>query len=67
VWHDLFSIFNIKILSMKKISLLLVFLALVGLQVVLAQTRDISGSVTSTQDGSSVPGASVVIKGTTIG
>jgi hypothetical protein len=33
----------------------------------LAQTRDISGSVTSTQDGSSVPGASVVIKGTTIG
>lgn len=52
---------------MKKISLLLAFLAFIGMQVVLAQTRDISGSVTSTQDGSSVPGASVVIKGTTIG
>lgn len=52
---------------MKKISLLLAFLAFIGMQVVLAQTRDISGSVTSTQDGSPVPGASVVIKGTTIG
>ena len=54
-------------MSMKKISLLLAFLAFIGLQVVLAQTRDISGTVTSADDGSSIPGASVVIKGTTLG
>ena len=52
---------------MKKISLLLVFLGLIGLQVVFAQTRDITGTVTSTEDGSTVPGASVVVKGTTVG
>jgi len=52
---------------MKKISLLLAFLAFIGLQVVLAQTRDIAGTVTSAEDGSSIPGASVVIKGTTVG
>ena len=52
---------------MKKISLLLAFLAFIGLQVVLAQTRDISGTVTSADDGSSIPGAAVVIKGTTLG
>src|SRR5665648_601971 len=54
-------------MSMKKISLLLAFLAFIGLQVVLAQTRDISGTVTSADDGSSIPGAAVVIKGTTLG
>ena len=54
-------------MSMKKISLLLAFLAFVGLQVVLAQTKDISGTVTSADDGSSIPGAAVVIKGTTLG
>jgi len=52
---------------MKKISLLLAFLAFIGLQVVLAQTRNITGSVTSGDDGSSIPGASVVVKGTTLG
>jgi len=52
---------------MKKISLLLAFLGLFGLQVVFAQTRDISGSVNSSDDGSSIPGASVVVKGLTIG
>ncbi len=52
---------------MKKISLLLAFLGFIGLQVVFAQTRDLSGVVTSGEDGSSIPGASVVVKGTTIG
>ena len=52
---------------MKKISLLLAFLVFIGLQVVLAQTRDISGTVTSADDGTSIPGASVVVKGTTLG
>lgn len=52
---------------MKKISLLLAFLGFIGLQVVFAQTRDLSGVVTSSEDGSSIPGASVVVKGTTMG
>jgi TonB-linked SusC/RagA family outer membrane protein len=52
---------------MKKISLLLAFLGFIGLQVVFAQTRALSGVVTSGEDGSSIPGASVVVKGTTMG
>ncbi len=52
---------------MKKISSLLVFLLLVGIQVILAQTRDVTGSVTSAEDGATIPGASVVVKGTTVG
>jgi len=52
---------------MKKISLLLAFLGFIGLQVVFAQTRAISGVVTSGEDGSSIPGASIVVKGTTLG
>ncbi len=52
---------------MKKISLLLAFLAFIGMQVVFAQTRELSGVVTSSEDGSTIPGASVVVKGTTLG
>lgn len=52
---------------MKKISLLLAFLGFIGLQVVFAQTRELSGVVTSSGDGSSIPGAAVVVKGTTLG
>lgn len=54
-------------MSMKKVSLLLVFLSFIGMQVVFAQTREISGVVTSAQDGSTIPGASVFVKGTTLG
>ena len=52
---------------MRKISLLLVFLGLIGLQVVFAQTRQITGVVTSGDDGTSIPGVSVVVKGSTLG
>ncbi len=52
---------------MKKIPLLITLLALAGLQVVSAQTREIYGSITSSQDGGPIPGATVVIKGTTHG
>ncbi len=52
---------------MKKIPLLLAFLAIIGMQVVFAQTRDISGKVTSTDDGSPIPGTSVVVKGSSLG
>lgn len=38
-----------------------------GLHAVIAQTREISGIVTSADDGSTIPGVSVTIKGTTLG
>lgn len=51
---------------MKKIALLLAFFA-IGLQVLLAQTKEISGKVTSADDGGAIPGVSVSVKGTTLG
>ncbi|MBL7932579.1 MAG: SusC/RagA family TonB-linked outer membrane protein [Bacteroidia bacterium] len=51
---------------MKKIALLLACFA-IGLQVLVAQTREISGKVTSADDGGALPGVSVSVKGTTLG
>lgn len=51
---------------MKKIALLLAFFAM-GLQILLAQTKEITGKITSADDGSSIPGVSVSLKGTTLG
>jgi len=51
---------------MRKFTIFLVLLLLGGLQVVLAQ-KIIKGTVTSKEDGSGVPGASVVVVGTTVG
>ena len=51
---------------MKKIALLLAIFA-IGLQSVLAQTKEITGTVTSADDGSTLPGVSVSVKGSTIG
>lgn len=51
---------------MKKIALLLAFFA-IGLQVLVAQTKEISGKVTSDDDGGAIPGVSVSVKGTTLG
>ena len=51
---------------MKKIALLLA-LFLFGIQGLFAQTRDITGSVTSSEDGAPIPGVSVMVKGTTVG
>jgi TonB-linked SusC/RagA family outer membrane protein len=51
---------------MKKITLLLVFLLLAGAQMLQAQ-RTITGTVISTDDRQSIPGVSVVVKGTTTG
>lgn len=50
---------------MRKIFFLLSFLAMLGMQV-MAQ-RQITGTVTSADDGSSIPGVSVFAKGTTAG
>ena len=51
---------------MKKLTLLLVIFV-IGLQSIWAQTKEISGTVTSADDGSSIPGVSVSVKGTTLG
>ncbi|MCX6256654.1 MAG: SusC/RagA family TonB-linked outer membrane protein [Bacteroidia bacterium] len=52
---------------MRKFTLLLTILIFIGLQVVNAQKRQISGKVRSSEDGSTLPGVSVVVKGTTLG
>ncbi|WP_372755115.1 TonB-dependent receptor plug domain-containing protein, partial [Labilibaculum sp.] len=52
---------------MKKMIGLFVFLIFMGTQVVTAQSKQISGTITSAEDGLGMPGVSVVIKGTTIG
>lgn len=58
--------FNIKRMSMKKLTFL--FLCLViGIGLATAQTRQITGTVISAEDDQPVIGASVVVKGTTTG
>lgn len=52
---------------MRKITFLLVFLLLAGVNFAFAQTRTITGKVTSAQDGMGIPGATVLVKGTTLG
>lgn len=54
---------NLKQLLMKKIAFLLAFLVLLGVQLVNAQTKTISGTVTDAGDGSTIPGVTVVAKG----
>ena len=51
---------------MKKIALLLVLLT-IGMQALFAQSKKVTGVVTSKDDGMPLPGVSVVIKGTTTG
>lgn len=51
---------------MKRFTVLLALFAFVGL-VLQAQSVQITGNVTSADDGSPLPGVSVVVKGTTIG
>jgi TonB-linked SusC/RagA family outer membrane protein len=52
---------------MRKFTLMLAFLLFVGLNFASAQTRTISGTVTSADDGSAIPGVTVQVKGTTNG
>lgn len=51
---------------MRKLTILLVLLLLGGIQVAFAQ-KTITGKVTSKEDGSGIPGATVVVTGTTVG
>jgi TonB-linked SusC/RagA family outer membrane protein len=53
---------------MKKILLVKIFAVLMLVtSAALAQERTVSGTVTSSEDGSALPGVNVVLKGTTIG
>ena len=52
---------------MKKLTLFLICIFIVGMQLVNAQVRRLSGTVTNSEDGTSIPGVSVSVKGTTIG
>ncbi|BAX79465.1 SusC/RagA family TonB-linked outer membrane protein [Labilibaculum antarcticum] len=52
---------------MKKSLFSMLILFAIGLQSVLAQSREVSGMVTSADDGLSIPGVSVIVKGTTLG
>jgi len=51
---------------MKKITFLLAIFAF-GLQSLLAQNKEITGTVTSADDGTTLPGVSVTVEGTTLG
>lgn len=51
---------------MKRIAMFLAFFVL-GLHLLIAQTVQITGTVTSKEDGQPLPGASVLVKGTTVG
>jgi len=52
---------------MRKFTMLLALLLMVGVQGLMAQTRVITGTVTSSEDKLPMPGVTVVAKGTTIG
>ncbi len=52
---------------MKKIALFLSILFFMGSLVVNAQTKVVTGSVTSSDDGQPIPGVSVSVRGTTLG
>ncbi|NOU47235.1 MAG: SusC/RagA family TonB-linked outer membrane protein [Bacteroidales bacterium] len=52
---------------MRKSTIMLVFLLLAGVNFAFAQSRTVTGKVTSSQDGLGMPGVSVVVKGTIIG
>jgi TonB-linked SusC/RagA family outer membrane protein len=52
---------------MKKIALFFSILLFMGTMASLAQTRVVTGTVTSSEDGQPVPGVSIVVQGTTLG
>jgi len=52
---------------MKKIALFSLMLLFMGIMIVKAQTKELTGTVTSSDDGSLIPGVSVLVKGTTLG
>jgi TonB-linked SusC/RagA family outer membrane protein len=61
---ELFNLFiNLKNVSMKRITSILVFLVFIGC-LAFSQEVQITGTITSAEDGSVLPGVSVLVKGT---
>jgi TonB-linked SusC/RagA family outer membrane protein len=59
---------NLKLIRMKKLLLLIVLFVFVGGYTLLAQTKVITGTVSSSVEGEGpIPGVTVQVKGTTIG
>ncbi len=52
---------------MRKFTLLLALFSFLSVQFALAQTRTITGTVTSAEDGKGIPGVTVLLKGTNVG
>jgi TonB-linked SusC/RagA family outer membrane protein len=52
---------------MRKVALLLACLMFLSTQFLQAQNRTITGKVTNSEDGSSIPGVAISVKGTTVG
>lgn len=52
---------------MRKLLLLLTLIVFAGSQLLWAQTKTITGNITGKDDGMPIPGASIVVKGTTLG
>lgn len=52
---------------MRKFALIVLAIAFIGMQAANAQVRRITGTVTQASDGATIPGVSVVVKGTSIG
>lgn len=52
---------------MNRLKLLIALFVFTGFTGLMAQTRTITGTVTSQEDGLAIPGVSVTVKGTTIG
>lgn len=52
---------------MRKFTLFLAFTFFMGMQLLQAQDRDVSGTVTSKDDGQPIPGVQVLVDGTTTG
>jgi len=52
---------------MRKIAILLMLFVFASWQILSAQTKVVTGTVTSADDGATLPGVSVMVKGTTIG
>ena len=52
---------------MKRLVLFLTLLLFAAISLLQAQVVEVSGTITSSEDGSPMPGASVIVKGTTLG
>lgn len=64
----MYSITNLKLKSMKKLTLVFSLFVLSGLSLLFAQTMVVNGTVTSSVEGEGpLPGVSVIVQGTTIG